>query len=294
MHADIAKLTSMAERARQSFAAGQAARPKVDVPVKVFAEYRAPTRAGETRVLFCSPGGRALPVFVNFHGGGFVMGSADDDDVYCRRLANAAGCAVVNADYRLAPEHKFPAALEDCYDVVRWVHDNAAALGVDPARIAVGGHSAGGNLAAAVCLLAKARREFAIIFQVLDYPPLDLTLDPYAQESRDALLTPKAHIFFNACYFNTPADARNPLVSPLLAGDLAGLPPALVIAAEYDPLRADGERYAARLRAAGVDATYRLFAGCSHAFTHFGPEEAADEAWALIAAKLREAFGKAG
>jgi acetyl esterase len=284
----------MAERARQSFAAGQAARPKVDVPVKVFAEYRAPTRAGETRVLFCSPGGRALPVFVNFHGGGFVMGSADDDDVYCRRLANAAGCAVVNADYRLAPEHKFPAALEDCYDVVRWVHDNAAALGVDPARIAVGGHSAGGNLAAAVCLLAKARREFAIIFQVLDYPPLDLTLDPYAQESRDALLTPKAHIFFNACYFNTPADARNPLVSPLLAGDLAGLPPALVIAAEYDPLRADGERYAARLRAAGVDATYRLFAGCSHAFTHFGPEEAADEAWALIAAKLREAFGKAG
>lgn len=289
---DSKKLQSMAERARLAFAAGQAARPRVDVPVKVFAEYKAATRAGETRVLFCSPGEQGLPVFVNFHGGGFVMGSADDDDVYCRRLANAAGCAVVNADYRLAPEHKFPSAVEDCYDVVKWVYDSAAALGVDPARIAVGGHSAGGNLAAAICLMAKERREFGVVFQVLDYPPLDMTVDPYAQESRDAMLTPKAHIFFNECYFNTPADAHNPLVSPLLAGDLAGLPPALMIAAEYDPLRSGEERYVQRLAEAGVDVTYRMFAGCSHAFTHFGPQEAADEAWNLIAAKLKEAFAK--
>jgi len=288
----MAKMTRMAARARKAFAAQQRALPRADVPVKVFAEYEVPTRAGDTRVLFYSPGGRALPVFVNIHGGGFVMGSAGDDDVYCRRLANAAGCAVANVDYRLAPEHKFPVALEECYDVVRWVHDGAAALGVDPARIAVGGHSAGGNLAAAICLLARARREFAAVFQVLDYPPLDLTIDPYGQDSRDELLSPKARVFFNDCYFNTPEDARNPLVSPLLAGDLAGLPPALVIAAEYDPLRNDGERYARRLAAAGVDATYRLFAGCSHAFTHFGPAAAADEAWNLIAAKLREAFAK--
>lgn len=286
------RLAVMAGRARQAFAAQQAARPRVDVPVEVFAEYKAATRAGETRVLFCSPGGRDLPVFVNFHGGGFVMGSADDDDVYCRRLANAAGCAVVNADYRLAPEHKFPAAVEDCYDVVRWVHGNAAALGVDPARIAVGGHSAGGNVAAALCLLAREKREFPLVFQVLDYPPLDLSVDPYKKGTQDKMLTPKAQTFFDDCYFNSPADAFNPLVSPLLAADLAGLPPALVIAAEYDPLRAEEERYAQRLAAAGVAVTFRLFAGCSHAFTHFGPEAAADEAWALIASKLREAFLK--
>ncbi len=294
MSKDGDKMRRMAERARKAFAAEQRARRREEVAVDVVREYAVTTRAGETRVLFYAPRGQALPVFVNIHGGGFVMGSAADDDEYCRRLANDADCAVVNIEYRLAPEHKFPVALEECYDVVKWVHDSAAFLGADPARIAVGGHSAGGNLAAAICLLARARREFAVVFQVLDYPPLDLTVDPFGQQSRDKLLTSKARAFFNECYFNTPADALNPLVSPLLAGDLAGLPPALVIAAEYDPLRADGERYAAGLKAAGVDATFRLFAGCSHAFTHFGPKEAADEAWALMAAKLREAFEKAG
>ncbi|MDT8902711.1 alpha/beta hydrolase [Anaeroselena agilis] len=253
------------------------------------------TGAGDTRVLVYRPVRQVqepLPVFVSMHGGGFVMGSAADDDGWCRRLADAAGCAVVSVDYRLAPEHKFPVALEECYAVARWLCANAAGLGVDAGRIAVGGHSAGGNLAAGLCLLAKERREFSIVYQVLDYPPLDLTVDPYEVVTGDKLLTPATREFFTACYVNSPEDKRNPLLSPLLADDLSGLPPALVITAELDPIRGDGERYAARLKAAGVEVAYREFAGCMHAFTHFGPQEAALAAWDLIADKLREAFAR--
>ncbi|MDR7867653.1 MAG: alpha/beta hydrolase [Sporomusaceae bacterium] len=259
------------------------------------AEHIVRTGAGDTRVLVYRPAGQVrgpLPVFVSFHGGGFVMGSADDDDGWCRRIADAAGCAVVNVDYRLAPEHRFPVALEECYDVAKWVCADADGLGVDPGRLAVGGHSAGGNLAAGLCLLAKARREFSVVYQVLDYPPLDLTVDPYAAVTGDKLMTPATRAFFTACYVSAPQDVHNPLLSPLLADDLSGLPAALVITAEHDPLRSDGERYAARLKDAGVEVTYRMFPGCMHAFTHFGPEEAALEAWRLIEDKLRAAFAK--
>lgn len=294
MAIDMVKIAKAAIAARKDSAVGGAARPQGTLAGGP-AEHIVRTGAGDTRVLVYRPAGQArgpLPVFVSLHGGGFVMGSADDDDVWCRRIADAVGCAVVSVDYRLAPEHKFPVALEECYGVVKWICANAAGLGVDPGRLAVGGHSAGGNLAAGLCLLAKERREFAVVYQVLDYPPLDLTIDPYEVVTGDKLLTPETREFFTACYVNAPEDALNPLFSPLLADDLGGLPAALVITAEHDPIRGDGERYAARLEAAGVEVTYRMFPGCMHAFTHFGPEEAALEAWRLIEDKLREAFAK--
>jgi acetyl esterase len=290
----MVKIAKAAIAARKGAADGGAARTH-DALGGGAAELTVRTGAGDTRVLLYRPAGQArgpLPVFVSLHGGGFVMGSADDDDVWCRRIADAVGCAVVSVDYRLAPEHKFPVALEECYDVVRWVCASAAELGVDPGRLAVGGHSAGGNLAAGLCLLAKERREFAVVFQVLDYPPLDLTVDPYTVVTGDKLLTPETREFFTACYVSSPEDTMNPLLSPLLADDLGGLPAALVITAEDDPIRGDGERYAARLEAAGVEVTYRMFAGCMHAFTHFGPEEAALAAWKLIEDKLRAAFAR--
>jgi len=288
----MVKIAKAAIAARKGAADGGAARTH-DALGGGAAELTVRTGAGDTRVLLYRPAGQArgpLPVFVSLHGGGFVMGSADDDDRWCREIADNAGCAVASVDYRLAPEHKFPVALEECYAVVKWLCANAAGLGVDAGRVAVGGHSAGGNLAAGLCLLAKERREFSLAYQVLDYPPLDLTVDPYATVTGDRLLTPATREFFTACYVNAPADAQNPLLSPLLADDLSGLPPALIITAELDPIRADGERYAARLKATGVEVTYREFAGCMHAFTHFGPEEAARAAWALIVDKLRTAF----
>jgi acetyl esterase len=226
------------------------------------------------------------------HGGGFIMGSAENDDLWCRRVANAVPCLVVNIDYRLAPEHKFPAALEECYDVVRYLHSNAAKLRIDPARIAVGGQSAGANLAAGICLLARDRREFPIVCQVLNYPPLDMTIDPYSKANLDKILTARMQILFNACYLRNEDDALNPLVSPLLVQDLAGLPDALIITAELDPLRPEAEQYAKRLAVAGVNATCEMFAGCMHAFTHFGPKAAARAAQSLTCEQLKTAFRK--
>ena len=244
MAIDMVKIAGAAIAARGGCAGSGAPRLR-KVLAGGAAEHMVRTGAGDTRVLVYRPAGQArgpVPVFVSFHGGGFVMGSADDDDVWCRRIADAVGCAVVSVDYRLAPEHKFPVALEECYDVVKWVCADAAVLGIDPGRLAVGGHSAGGNLAAGLCLLAKERREFSVVYQVLDYPPLDLTVDPYAVVTGDKLLTPATRAFFTACYVNAPEDTRSPLLSPLLAADLSGLPAALVITAEHDPLRGDGER----------------------------------------------------
>ncbi len=288
------KITVMANRARAAFNAKQAKLPREIVPVGSFSQRILTTFAGSTSIIIYRPHTAKeefLPVFVNIHGGGFVMGSACDDDVWCRKIANIVGCVVINIDYHLAPEQKFPVALEECYYVIKWIYTNALELNIDPNRIAVGGHSAGGNLAASLCLLSRDRGEFPIVYQVLNYPPLDLSIDPFNRPSTDSLLTPKAQDFFNSCYFNTAADALNPLVSPLLAADLSELPDALIITAEYDPLRQDGKVYAERLAEAGVEVTYRMFPGCMHAFTHFSSHKMSKEAWALIYSQLKRAFG---
>lgn len=282
------QLAKIAIQARKNFAAGQQKIIKDLVPVGHFAERLIPTCIGETRVLtyISCEQNEPVPVFVNLHGGGFMMGSAEDDDIWCRRLANAVPCLVVNIDYRLAPEHKFPIALEESYAVIKYLHENAARLRINPQRIAVGGQSAGGNLAAGLCLLARARQEFTVCYQVLNYPALDMSVDPFSQPS-DKILTPRLRTLFNNCYFRTKDDALNPLVSPLLTVDLVGLPAALIITAELDPLRPEAEHYAKKLTAAGVNADCKMFADCMHAFTHFGPKPAAEEAGRLVHEQLR-------
>ena len=288
-------LAKVAERSRQAYAQRMEQERRETGRADGMAIRRSvTTSAGATEIYLYQPVQPKkmglLPVFVNIHGGGFIQGSPGDDDPWCRQIADAVNCAVVSIDYHLAPEYRFPVTVYECYDVIKWLHDQAVFLGMDPGRIAVGGHSAGGNLAAALTLLARERREFSFVFQVLNYPVLDFVRDPYEKIGQDLLLTAKAQSFFSACYLEDAGAARNPLASPILAESFAGLPPALVIAAGFDPLRAENERYAEALKSAGVAVTYRLFPGCMHAFTHFGPEAAANDAWRLIQDSLRQAF----
>jgi acetyl esterase len=287
------KMLLMAQRSRQNYMERMGpllAAKQTEVEIT---ERSLPTAAGETLVLIYKPCGSPVkpwPVYLNIHGGGFIQGSTQDDDGWCRQIAAAAGCVVVNIEYHLAPEHKFPLQLEECYDVIKWVQATADENGFDPSQIAIGGSSAGANFAAALCLMARQRQDVALCYQVLNYPPLDFLTDPETKGDRDPLLTARAQAFFTACYLRDLADAANPLASPLLADSLAGLPPALIITAELDPLCDEDERYAKRLAADGVAVTYQMFAGCSHAFTHMGPEPVAMQAWELIQTKLKQAF----
>ena len=218
--------------------------------------------------VYVPEGDGPFPVFVYFHGGGWVVGSVATHDCTCRQMANAAGSMVVSVDYRLAPEHKFPAAVDDAYAATAWVFDNAKSLGADPHRVALGGDSAGGNLAAAVCLTARDRASFAPVLQVLIYPILDYNLNTpsYRENAEGYLLTRATMEWFWECYLEEEEDGSHPHASPLRAEDLSGLPAALVITAEYDPLRDEGEAYAARLRDAGVPVTLTRYDGMIHAF----------------------------
>jgi acetyl esterase len=209
-----------------------------------------------------------LPTFVFFHGGGWVVCNVDTHDTLCRSLANASGYMVVSVDYRLAPEHKFPAAVDDCLAATRWVREAAAEIGADPDRIVVGGDSAGGNLATVVCLLLRDSGQRLPGLQVLIYPVtnVDLETESYRVNGQGYNLTRSMMQWFFDCYLNSPDDAADWRVSPLRADDLSGLPPALVITAEYDPLRDEGEAYAARLEAANVPVTLTRYPGMIHPF----------------------------
>ena len=211
--------------------------------------------------------GEAHGVLVWLHGGGWVIGDLDTADATCRALANRAGCVVVSVDYRLAPEHQAPAALDDCVAALVWTVENFELLGVDASKVAVGGDSAGGNLAALVC--QRVRDEFGpdIDFQLLVYPVIDLTQShPSMEENADGFfLTKDAMTWFVGHYLGA-GDPKDASVSPLYADDLSGLPPALVITAEYDPLRDEGEAYAARLRDAGVPTDLVCYDGQIHGF----------------------------
>jgi acetyl esterase len=236
---------------------------------------------------------RPLPVLVYFFGGGWVLGSLDAVDPVCRRLANATPCAVVSVAYRRAPENPFPAGLEDCYAALCWVAEHGAELGLDSARLAVGGASAGGNLAAAVALLARERREPKLVLQLLVYPPLDHRADTRSTtETLDPLLFGREDLAWCwSHYLAEPADGDSTLASPLRAQDLRGLPAALVITAELDPLRDQGELYAARLGDAGVPVNLMRFEGAVHGFFSKADRfDAGTEAQALAASALRLAF----
>jgi len=209
-----------------------------------------------------------LPLLVYFHGGGWVIGSLDSHDGLCRALANAGRCVVVAVDYRLAPEHKFPCAVEDAYAATRWAASHAADLGADPRRVAVGGDSAGGNLSAVVTQLARDRGGPELRFAVLIYPATDATMaSPSIRDNGEGyLLTAEDMRWFYGHYLRTPEDALDPLASPLHAARFDGLPPAVVVTAELDPLRDEGEAYAARLQAAGAAVTLRRYPGMIHGF----------------------------
>ncbi|MFD3838621.1 alpha/beta hydrolase [Streptomyces sp. NPDC058642] len=232
------------------------------------------------------------PVYINFHGGGFVVARPEQDDHICRYIAATAGCVVINVDYAVAPQRTFPVPVQQAYDVAAWVAANGSAGGWDGSRIAVGGHSAGANLTAAVCRLARERGTFSPRLQIIDSAPLDQVADPATKQSLIAkpLLSPQLMRTFTAAYVPDAADRADPLVSPALADDLAGLPAALVITAENDRLRDEGDAYAKALEAAGVAVTHRVFEGVDHYFTHTGPVEAGREAIDLMATALRTAL----
>jgi acetyl esterase len=251
-----------------------------------------PGPGGDIPVRVYTPEGPApLPLLVYFHGGGWVIGGIETHDGLCRQLANKAKAVVVSVDYRLAPEHPFPAAPEDSYAATRWVAEHASTLGGDAARIAVAGDSAGGNLAAVVSLMARDRGGPRLVHQVLIYPVVDAPSDntSYRDNARDYLLTAEMMDWFWNHY---RAADRHPLACPLRAPSLRGLPPALVFTAEFDPLRDEGEAYAVRLREEGVPVRLERYDGMIHGF--FGMTALLEPARRAVddaAATLRRAFG---
>jgi acetyl esterase len=232
------------------------------------------------------------PVLVFFHGGGFVIGDLDTHDGMCRAIANAAACHVVSVHYRRAPEHRFPAAAEDAFAAACWVRENAAELGADPDRVFVGGDSAGGNLSAVTALMVRDRGRPPLAGQILIYPVTDYRFDTSSYgEFRDGyMLTRGAMRWFWKQYLRDEADGALPYASPLRCGDLSRLPPALVITAECDPLRDEGEAYAHALERAGVPTILRRYDGMIHGFLRrLNAFDKARAALADLAAWLRRA-----
>ena len=236
-----------------------------------------------------------LPALVYFHGGGWVIGDLDTHEGVCRAFANAAGCAVFSVDYRLAPEHKYPAAAEDCYAFTRWLAENSASQGVDAERIAVGGDSAGGNLAAVAALMARDAGQPELCCQLLIYPVTDCCLETpsYLENAEGFGLTLAGMRWFWDHYRASESDGREFKASPLQAENLEGLPPAYVITAGFDPLRDEGDAYAARLIEAGVPVELDRYEGMIHGFcVYLGRLEQAGVAVARMSAALRRSFGQ--
>jgi acetyl esterase len=235
------------------------------------------------------PGTATMPVLVYYHGGGFVIGDLDTHDTLCRELSNLAECAVIAVDYRLGPEHRFPAAVIDCAAATRWVRDHAAELQVDASRLAVGGDSAGGNLAAVVSIDARERGDLPIAFQLLIYPATDVhaTAASHVENGTGYLLTRETIAYFTGHYID-PVLYDDWRASPLLHPDLSNLPPSMVLTAGFDPLRDEGAEYVNRLAAAGNRSCYVHFPRQIHGFLTMGRViDEANTAVALCAAELR-------
>ncbi len=242
-----------------------------DLPhVAMIREYQAPGPGGPIPLRYYRSVGtrpnEALPVQVYFHGGGWVIGDLDSHDWVCRAIANAAKCAVVSVDYRLAPEHRFPAAYDDAVAAVKWVAANGRLLNIDPARIFVGGDSAGGNLAAAIAIALRDDGSVKLRAQILTYPIVDLTWS-YDERFKDGVaLTNGGMRAFIDAYVPDAGQRRDVRCSPLFAASLKGLPPALVVLAGFDPLYDEGEAYAARLEREGVPVKVTRYPGQMHGF----------------------------
>ena len=254
-------------------------------------------RAGEVPLRLYRPAGTSgserLPVLVYFHGGGWTIGDLDTHDVLCRQLAQASGAAVVSVDYRLGPEQRFPAAVDDCVAATRWVRAQADALALDASRLAVGGDSAGGNLAAVVCLVLREGGEPLPAFQLLIYPATDMraVAPSHTSNGQGYLLTRDSIAYYRGHYLADATQWTDWRASPLLASDHRGLPPALVLTAGFDPLRDEGLQYANALSAAGVPAQYVCFERQIHGFITMGRLlEEANTAVELCAGALRRAW----
>jgi acetyl esterase len=279
--------------AREAMRARTAALGPFDEVAKI-ADHRVPVDGGEIAVRVYSPSGAGPhPVLVFYHGGGWVIGDLYTHDGICRSLTNAAACAVASVDYRLAPEAKYPVAAEDSHTALCWMAANAGRLGIDPRRVAVGGDSAGGNLATVVALMARDRRGPSLVYQALIYPVTDHGFDTpsYQENATGYVLTREAMRWFWRHYLARDEQGAEAYASPLRAANLAGLPPALVLTAECDPLRDEGEIYAARLRDAGVPVPLTRYSGMFHGF--FRMTRMLDKARAAldeVAGSLRKAF----
>lgn len=245
-----------------------------NIPVAGVSDLSIPGPAGDIPARHYRPDAENAPLLVFYHGGGQVIGNLDTHDDLCRHICRVGDVHVLSVDYRLAPEHKAPAGTDDAYAAFAWALENAAELGADPRRVAVGGDSAGGNQAALVCLRARAEGTRLPVLQLLFYPVTD-----YSSETRSKtlfaegfFLTKRDLDWFHAHYLDGAAvEPSDPRVSPLRADDLSGLPPALVLTAGFDPLRDEGRQYAEAMRAAGVPVDYREFGSLVHAFANFFP-----------------------
>jgi acetyl esterase len=254
--------------------------PTADLPVRIYTPADAAVPA---------------PALVYFHGSGFVISNIEIFDAPSRALANRTGCVVVAVNYQKSPEHKFPVPFDDAYAATTWVVEHAAELGLDPTRVAVIGDSAGGTLAAAVCLKTRDVEGVRLAAQILIHVPMQYGMQTASMvENAEGMMLESADMeWFATHYVRDAADATNPYAFPLAATSLAGLPPALVVTAEYDPLRDEGEQYADRLSQAGVPVSQSRYAGMIHGFYGMTAVlDAANELFDQIARYLHEVFDR--
>lgn len=263
-------------------------------PVEKVENRTIPGPGGELPIRIYTPAGNPpFPVLVYFHGGGYILGDLDMVDSICRTLANGAECVVVSVDYRLAPEHPFPAAIEDGLAATEWVFNHGETFGGDRDRVAVGGESAGGNLAAVVALIRRDRSLPPLVYQLLIYPStqVDIETESRRKFSENYFLRVDSIAYFVKLYLPDISKRRDPLASPLLTKDLSNLPPALIITAEFDPLRDEGQAYGDRLKKAGVPVQISCYPGTIHAFVNLaGILSQGREALAESSRALKRAF----
>ena len=256
---------------------------------RVGAEQFLETDEGRIRVLtynLANP--EKLPLFINIHGGGFVIGSPEMDDPFMMNIAEKANVKILNVEYSLSPEHPFPKALNECYAVVKYAKEHPEEFGIDPMRIAVGGQSAGGNLTAAICLMEREKNLLGIKCAILDYPPLDIYTDATEKPRPKGALPVFVSKIFDPSYLNDKESRKNPLISPVFADidQLLAFPPTLVITASRDSLCAEAEKFRDNLITAGVDVTHKRFEA-KHGF-NLNPSPESDESWEMIAAHLKK------